>query len=72
VAIHMVYDINGRPEDQQPTLQAITDSQEKICGVSHMLKKALPVTWEIIYNQQLIFSNLPVEPTDSLPIVSQV
>lgn len=72
VAIHIVYDINGRPEDQQPTLQAITDSQEKICGVSHMLKKALPVTWEIIYNQQLIFSNLPVEPTDSLPIVSQL
>ncbi len=72
IAIHIVYDIKGRPEDQQATLQAITDSQEKICGVSHMLKKALPVTWEIIYNQQRIFSNLPVEPTDSLAIISQL
>jgi putative redox protein len=38
-------------------LNAFTDSKEKYCGVSSMLKKALPVTWEVNYNGVQIFSN---------------
>lgn len=57
VAIHVVYEIKGNEEYKEAVLKAVTDSQEKICGVSSMLKKALPVTWEIIFNKHCIFSN---------------
>ena len=59
VAIHVVYDINGKYEDRDAVLRAVNDSQEKICGVSHMLKKALPVTWEVNFNDEQIFNNKP-------------
>jgi putative redox protein len=59
VSIHIVYDIKAKGEYREAVLQAINDSQEKICGVSHMLKKALPVTWEVIFNQDMIYSNKP-------------
>lgn len=58
-AIHIVYDIKGKPVDETAVLKAVTDSQEKICGVSHMLKKALPITWDIYFNGTEIFSNNP-------------
>ena len=62
-AIHIVYDIKGKDLDKEAVLRAVNDSQENICGVSHMLKKALPVTWEIHYNNELVFTNKPYEPT---------
>lgn len=57
IAVHVIYDFKGIEEKKEATLQAVTDSQEKYCGVSSMLKKALPVTWEVNYNGQLIFNN---------------
>ncbi len=39
------------------TGMAVTDSQQKYCGVSKMLKKIMPVTWEVNYNGKKIFSN---------------
>ncbi|MBL0309613.1 MAG: OsmC family protein [Bacteroidetes bacterium] len=56
-AIHVVYDFKGPEENKQAAFTAVTDSQEKYCGVSHMLKKILPVTWEINYNSVQIFNN---------------
>jgi putative redox protein len=61
IAIHIVYDIKGKKADKPAVLNAVSQSQEKICGVSHMLKKALPVTWEIKFNNELIFNNRPTE-----------
>ncbi len=55
--IHLVYEFEGPEENREAALNAVTDSQEKYCGVSHMLKKALPVTWEVQYNHQTIFNN---------------
>jgi putative redox protein len=55
--IHLVYDLNGDKNLEQDVLNAITHSQEKMCGVSIMLKKIIPVTWEVIYNGQQIFNN---------------
>jgi putative redox protein len=55
--IHLVYELNGDKNLQEDVLNAITDSQEKICGVSNMLKKILPLTWEIVYNGEQIFNN---------------
>lgn len=57
IAVHVIYDFKGAPENKEAALNAVTDSQEKYCGVSSMLKKALPVTWEVNYNGVQIFSN---------------
>lgn len=57
IAVHVVYDFKGSQENKEATLNAVTDSQEKYCGVSSMLKKALPVPWEISYNGLQIFNN---------------
>lgn len=57
VRIHLVYDMKGAPEDKEAAMDAVTQSQEKICGVSHMLKKIMPVTWQVLYNGEVIFDN---------------
>ena len=57
IAIHIVYDFKGMPDLKDAAMQAVKDSQEKYCGVSNMLKKALPVTWEVIYNGVKIINN---------------
>lgn len=57
IAIHVIYDFKGAAENKEAALNAVTDSQEKYCGVSSMLKKALPVTWEVNYNDIQVFNN---------------
>jgi len=57
VAIHLVYDFEGDEQSKSAALKAVTDSQEKYCGVSNMLRKIMPVTWEVMYNGEKIFSN---------------
>jgi len=57
VAIHLVYDFEGDEQSKSAALKAVTDSQEKYCGVSNMLSKIMPVTWEVTYNGEKIFSN---------------
>ena len=57
VAVHLVYSFEGDEQFKNDALKAVTDSQEKYCGVSKMLKKIMPVTWEVSYNGEKIFSN---------------
>ena len=59
ISIHVQYDFKGFPEYKADALAAVQISQEKYCGVSHMLRKAIPVTWEITYNGELCFTNKP-------------
>ncbi len=59
VAANVIYEMKGKDENQQAALDAVTTSQEKICGVSSMLKKIMPVTWQVIYNGKEIFNNQP-------------
>ena len=61
VSIHLQYLFKADDNARQPVLQAVTDSQEKYCGVSSIIKKVIPVTWEIIFNDKIIFTNLVVE-----------
>lgn len=61
VSIHIVYTFKGEEAVKKAVLTAVADSQEKYCGVSSMLKKALPVTWEINYNGVEVFNNQPAE-----------
>lgn len=57
IAIHVIFDFKDEEENQEAALKAVNDSQEKYCGVSSLLKKALPVTWEVNYNGSQIFNN---------------
>lgn len=57
IGIHIIYSFKGKIGHEEAAIKAVTDSQEKYCGVSSMLKKALPVTWEINYNGGLVFTN---------------
>jgi len=57
VSANIIYEMKGNIEDEQAAFDAVMTSQEKICGVSHMLKKIMPVTWQIIYNGKEIFNN---------------
>jgi putative redox protein len=57
VAIHLIYDFTGDESSRQAAMNAVDVSQNKYCGVSHMLKKALPVTWEVNYNGVQLFNN---------------
>lgn len=57
IAIHLIYNFRGAVDNQKAAILAVNDSQEKYCGVSSMLKKALPVTWEIHYNALPVFNN---------------
>jgi putative redox protein len=57
IAIHLEYNFKGDEKDKDAALNAVTLSQEKYCGVSSMLKKIMPVTWDVIYNENIIFTN---------------
>lgn len=61
IAIHIIYDFTGPADNEEAVLMAVTDSQERYCGVSSMLKKALPLTWEVNYNGIRIFNNKNTE-----------
>ena len=55
--------VKGKESVKNSVLDAVTDSQEKYCGVSNMLKKALPVTWEINFNDVQIYTNKLIQAT---------
>ena len=57
ISIHVIYDFKGDESNREAAKDAVTVSQEKYCGVSHMLRKALPITWEINYNGVQVFNN---------------
>ena len=64
-AVHIIYRIEGDANHQQAVWDAIQLSQEQYCGVSFMLKKIMPVTWEIHFNGKMIFDNKPKMQTDN-------
>ncbi len=57
VSVNIVYEMKGDEGDRQAAIDAVMESQDKICGVSHMLKKIMPVTWQIVYNGIEVFNN---------------
>lgn len=66
ISANIVYQIKGNPADEQAALDAVMFSQDKICGVSHMLKKIMPVTWQVIYNGKEIFNNLHIHLAEAI------
>lgn len=57
LSIHVNYVFTGDDDCRDAAMEAVTASQEKLCGVSHMLKQIMPVTWEVNYNGVQIFNN---------------
>lgn len=56
-SVHLVYDMHGDAAFEQEALKAVERSQLELCGVSAMVKRALPVTWEVRYNDAVRFNN---------------
>jgi putative redox protein len=56
-AIHLIYDFIGNESNKEAAMDAVTVSQEKYCGISDMLKKVVPLTWEVNYNGVRLFDN---------------
>ena len=46
-SLHLIYEFTGENLPMDRLVRAIELSQEKYCGVSLSLQKAMPVTWEI-------------------------
>ena len=57
ISIHLVYEFTGDESNKEAAMEAVDESQNKYCGVSHMLKKAVPVSWEVNYNGVQLFNN---------------
>lgn len=55
--IHVIYEMHGEPANEADSLAMVQRSQNELCGVSAMLKRALPVTWEVHYNGKEVFNN---------------
>ncbi|MBX5476246.1 MAG: OsmC family protein [Clostridia bacterium] len=51
---HIVYEVEGEGLSPDKVMRAVTLSQERYCGVSHMLKKAAPVTFEVRVNGTVV------------------
>lgn len=51
---HIVYEVEGEGLSPDKVMRAVTLSQERYCGVSHMLKKAAPVTFEVRVNGAVV------------------
>jgi putative redox protein len=51
-AMHIIYEFSGIDLPVDKIKRAIELSQEKYCGVSATLKKAIPITYEILINAQ--------------------
>lgn len=49
--IHLTYRFKGKNLPKEKLERAVTLSQEKYCGVSAMLQKAAPVTYDIILEE---------------------
>lgn len=65
-SIHIEYIFKGKPENEADAIEMVQLSQEKYCGVSAMLKKIIPVTWDIRYNGAIVFSNKNVIETTTI------
>lgn len=58
-SVHLVYEFTGDEASKEEALRSVDLSQNSYCGVSNMLKRIMPVTWDIVYNGELVFSNKP-------------
>jgi putative redox protein len=51
---HLDYRFEGQGLPLESLQRAVTLSQDKYCSVSHMLRKAFPITWSITVNGETL------------------
>jgi putative redox protein len=56
-SVHLTYEMHGDAAHEEEALRVVGCSQNELCGVSAMIKRALPVTWEVTYNGVERFNN---------------
>lgn len=54
--VHMKYFINGSQEPEK-FIKVVVFSMTKYCGVSYMISKVCPITYEVYLNEQLIYED---------------
>lgn len=55
--VHLIYAMHADAAYEEEALHVVERSQNELCGVSAMIKRALPVTWEVTYNGVERFNN---------------
>ncbi len=55
-AIHLVYHFSGKALDKEKIEKAVRLSQERYCGVSHMLGQVAKLTYEIEYEEETVLN----------------
>lgn len=53
-SVHLKYFLEGKDLDREKVIRLVALSMTKYCGVSFMVSKATPITYEINLNGQLI------------------
>lgn len=53
-SVHMKYHLEGDRPDREKVIRLVSLSMTKYCGVSYMVSKTTPITYEIHLNGQLI------------------
>lgn len=53
-SVHVDYDLRGSLADRERALDVVQRSQTELCGVSAMLKRIMPVSWEVAYNGEVV------------------
>jgi len=57
-SINLLYIIHGNEADKEAILASILYSQNEICGVSAMLRKAASLSWQVLFNGHIIADSL--------------
>lgn len=56
-AVHLIYEFTGKALPEDKLKRAVELSQDRYCGVSFMLRKAMTITYEIRVQEQIEETN---------------
>lgn len=65
ISAHLIYDLQGAASDELDAMLAVERSQNELCGVSSMLKRIMPVTWEVSFNGRRVKAVDPPHSTSA-------
>lgn len=66
-SVHMKYFIEGKDLENEKVIKLVAFSMTKYCGVSYMVSKASPITYDITLNGKLIHEDTAVFSLEVLP-----
>lgn len=66
-SVHMKYYLEGTDLDREKVIRLVTLSMTKYCGVSYMVSKTTPITYDITLNGKLIHEDKAEFSLEVLP-----